>query len=188
MQDDTCFVLFTRLLMTVGRKKGEVAGGRKQLAKQFHLPESTFYKAMTRLCNEGIVNRSSNGKYTIYTICNWHKYQERGEQNKELSGNRTGTGREHSNKKENKKRSIGTFKIPEWLEPELSEFVKMRKGMKQGSMTDKAIELLVKQLEKMYPLDQKSQKLCLEQSIVNSWKGVYELKDSFVAKKEKSWF
>jgi hypothetical protein len=57
----------------------------------------------------------------------------------------------------------------------LNEFTKMRKAIRKP-LTDRAKELIVGKLESMYPGDEPRQIKCLEQSIENSWQGVFELK------------
>lgn len=57
-----------------------------------------------------------------------------------------------------------------------AEFIKMRKMIK-APLTNKALELSIKKLNKLAPGDIEKQKEILEQSVMNSWKGLFPLKD-----------
>lgn len=115
MHDDICFVLFTKLLLTVGRNKGEISGGRKQLAKKYCMSEYVFYRAIKRLESHQIVHSISHSKYTVYTICNWHKYQDNIAQGSAQHPHSTRTAPAHYNKKKNKEKEVGPSKIDEDL-------------------------------------------------------------------------
>jgi len=75
------------------------------------------------------------------------------------------------------------IKYPE-LQPQLDAFIEMRKKLKRP-MTDKAVELTVKKLRKLYPDNLENQKGCLDQSVENSWQGVFPLKET---ESDQSWF
>lgn len=66
------------------------------------------------------------------------------------------------------------------LSPDLrdtfEEFVKMRKKIK-APLTEKALDLAIKKAEKLGDGDEGKMKAIVEQSILNSWKGLFELKD-----------
>jgi len=64
--------------------------------------------------------------------------------------------------------------IPDWIDKEMwDSFLEMRKG-KRSIPTKKAIELLVKELEKLKLLGNNPNEV-LQRSIMNSWKGVFPL-------------
>lgn len=173
MNDETCYVIFTKMLIMVNRK-GELSGGRQALAKLFHMKDMRLYKALIRLEKHQIVNRYRNNNYTTYRICNWNKYQTLGEQVEEQLRNNPGTTEEHlyKNKKKNKKPIMN-----DPFELELEEFTKMRRAIK-APLTDHARKSLLEDLERLYPDDQKSQIACLRQSIIHCWKGVFPLKQA----------
>lgn len=75
MLDDKAFIVFTKLLLFVGREKGQWAGGRRQLAKRMNMNDNTLYKVLKRLEDNRLIAITSNQRYSIYHICNWHKYQ-----------------------------------------------------------------------------------------------------------------
>lgn len=62
----------------------------------------------------------------------------------------------------------------------LKEFLKMRKSIKKP-MTDKAMKLLINKLDKLGSNDNEKVEI-LNQSIFNSWQGVFELKSKEISK------
>lgn len=93
MNDNNAYMVFTKLLY-MANSKGEWAGGRFKLAERVNLNPNTLYKVLQRLEREHLVNIRSNNKYTIYCICNWHKYQSNGNRS---SNNTVTSGEHHSN-------------------------------------------------------------------------------------------
>ena len=68
--------------------------------------------------------------------------------------------------------------VPDWMPLETwSEFVSMRQRIRKP-MTPYAVDLMFKKLDKFRQSGQDVQKI-LEQSIVNSWQDVFELRGSF---------
>ena len=71
-------------------------------------------------------------------------------------------------------------KLLQPLSPELKEafleFIKMRKTIK-APMTAKALDLAIKKAEKLGGGDPDKMKAIVEQSIMNSWKGLFALKE-----------
>ena len=66
-------------------------------------------------------------------------------------------------------------KAPVELQENLNDFVEMRKKNK-SAMTVKAVKLLISKLDKLSGGDIDMSNAILEQSIINGWKSVYELK------------
>ena len=66
--------------------------------------------------------------------------------------------------------------VPAELVKVFKSYVKMRNKIKKP-MTEEAITLVVEKLEKLAPGDFETQKAILNQSIMNSWQGVFPLKD-----------
>lgn len=62
------------------------------------------------------------------------------------------------------------------FEKTLDEFIKMRKAIKKP-ITEEWIKLVKQKLEKMYPGNQDLQIQVLQNSISNSWQGVFPLKE-----------
>lgn len=76
--DPTAMHLFLTLLLHANAKTGSYMCGRYQLADMTGLKPTTVYKALLRLEVTEMVTLSSNNKFTIVSICNWHKYQSSG--------------------------------------------------------------------------------------------------------------
>jgi hypothetical protein len=178
MKDNNAYIVFTKLLTNAGKSKGEWAGGRRQLAEIVNINDNTLKHVLERLEREHLITRKVTQRYSIITILNWHEYQDSRPTNSPTGDpavTHTRPSGDHSNKKENRKEKKNVSIIPEQLEPEITEFVKMRK-LKRNPMTERAIELLVQKLNRLYPEDYPKQKLCLENSIEGGWTKVYELK------------
>ena len=89
--------------------------------------------------------------------------------------------------KESKKESnydtiINSQITNEDLKITLYEFIKMRKLIKKP-MTDRALQLLISKLHKLANTPDKAIQV-LEQSIVNNWQDIYELKSNYVKPKD----
>lgn len=86
--------------------------------------------------------------------------------------------------KENKKKSLESvldgFCLYDSVKDALREFIKQRKQMK-SPMSERALTLLINKLREMAK-DEKTQVAILNQSIMNGWKSVYPLKESYKSK------
>jgi len=111
MHDDNAYIVFTKLLLLVGREKGQWSGGRRQLAQQLNVKDRTLYQVLIRLKRNHLITIESNQRFSTYTICNWHKYQDNDNHKKEKETttaqpqrNHSATTAQHSNKKKNKEK------------------------------------------------------------------------------------
>ena len=111
MHDERAFVVFMKLLLMVGKNKGEWSGGRHQLAEYLEMNPNTLYSVLGRLESNNIINRSANNRYTIITVVNWHKYQSSSTSTstgstpaRQQRVNSASTSQQHYNKKENEKK------------------------------------------------------------------------------------
>lgn len=91
------------------------------------------------------------------------------------------TNNTNNNKKESKKESdydniINSNIKDDSVRNALLEFIKMRK-LAKSPMTNRALELLISRLRKLADTPEMAVKV-LEQSIVNNWKNIYELKEN----------
>ena len=75
---------------------------------------------------------------------------------------------------------INSYTQNEGLRNTLKEFLKMRKSIKKP-MTDRAMTLLINKLDKLGSNDNEKIEI-LNQSIFNSWQGVFELKNKEISK------
>ena len=71
---------------------------------------------------------------------------------------------------------VNAYTDYEPLRVAIYEFIKMRKTIK-APMTDNAVKLMLNKLDKFATNDD-TKVLILNQSIMNSWKGIFELKDN----------
>lgn len=78
LQNANCFIIFTKLLLSVDRTTGQIKMGRKQLSDLCGIKQNTCYRASKRLVASGMVQASSNRFFTTYSICNWGDYQHDG--------------------------------------------------------------------------------------------------------------
>ncbi len=69
------------------------------------------------------------------------------------------------------------FVLSDSVKDAIREFIKMRKQMK-SPMSDRALTLLINKLREMAK-DEQTQVAILNQSIMNGWKSVYPLKESY---------
>ena len=70
------FGLFIYLLL-IADQNGVLTTGRFELSRRFRTSPSTIYHTLKRLEKNNQVTLQSNNKYTIVSICNWHKYQHK---------------------------------------------------------------------------------------------------------------
>lgn len=80
--DKNAWNVFFTLLLLVNKETGQWEGGRFQLAEWCGLKPITTYKSLKRLKKHKMVTQVSNNRFSIISICNWHKYQ--------LDGNNVG--------------------------------------------------------------------------------------------------
>jgi hypothetical protein len=139
--------------------------------------------------------RTANGQ--LLTLVNYGFYQDGGhktdskrtangqrtDSKRTADGQRTDTNNninndnnENNDNKENNIKPLRYFPNDERLETVFQEFLAMRKRMKKKD-TEYAIKLLLSKLEKM-STDPDVQAKIIEQSIMNGWIGIFELKDT----------
>ena len=90
-----------------------------------------------------------------------------------------------NNQKKDKKEKVEQFsELIEPLSPELKEtfyeFIEMRKAIK-APLTQKALDLAIKKAFKLADGDEQKVKAIVEQSITNSWRGFFPLKEDHTA-------
>lgn len=76
--DNTCFLVFMKLLLKANRVTGTYTTGRNKLAAMCNLNPNTLYSALKRLEASTIIQQQSSKTSTTITICNWWKYQQDG--------------------------------------------------------------------------------------------------------------
>ena len=131
--------------------------------------------ALNKLIQTGEVRAElgQGKKYTIIRVCNYDKFQE-GKVRAELGqseGKTRATDKNIKNIKNDKK-----YYESDALNQTFVDYVDMRKRIK-APMTDKAVKLAMNKLERLSQGDNDKAIKILEQSIMNSWKGLFELKE-----------
>jgi len=131
-------------------------------------------------------------KGTTVTIVNYSFYQDEGTTedtaegtSKEQRRNNGGTQTIKSNKEKKEKEDIYSGIDEELIQP-LKDFVSMRKETK-SPISIHGIELMIKELNKLSNGDNKTAIKILEQSIMRSWKGIFQLKEDVKVGEIKTW-
>lgn len=125
-----------------------------------------------------MITVKSNALGTLITVENWEKYQVEDIDKVTLTGELS----KHSldTKKNDKECNSIYILFDEYSENEnlrqaLKDFLEMRKKIK-SPMTDKAVKLLLSQLDKLGGTDEDMKIALLNQSVLNNWKSIYALK------------
>lgn len=74
--DNTCYIVFTKLLTRANKQTGAFTTGRHKLASICNLKSSTVYYALKRLESSAMVRQQTDSRKTTIYICNWSKYQQ----------------------------------------------------------------------------------------------------------------
>jgi hypothetical protein len=129
--DPTAWRVFEALMWLADHKTGEWNGGRLRLAEFCNLNPNTTWSATDRLVKAKMVNRSSNSKFTTFSICNWGKYQQGGNSpsNNESTTNQQPINNESTLYKEYKEvKNIRTKEnvtnVTSYGKPEINEILK----------------------------------------------------------------
>lgn len=175
-------------------QKGQLITGRKSMSNQLKISESKIYRIINDFKSEQQIEQQTSNQNSLISILNWDKYQQIEQQNEQQMNNERTTSEQRVNtnkndknvkndknnvKEKNTKRK--TFEdifsenhFSEQLENAIKDFIDMRKTIKKP-MTSKALELLIKNLEKLTNLEEEKIAI-LNQSIEHSWQTVYPLK------------
>lgn len=117
--DNSAYIVFTKLLLKVDRKTGKYTTGRFKLGDLCNLKPITAWKALHRLKNGQMVSLSSNNRFTVITICNWTKYQGNGNSSR---NNQVTTGEQPSNTKQEEEEEEEVYN------PDVKEILPISKG------------------------------------------------------------
>lgn len=204
-QDINTKVLFFHMLLKANWKEGKFQGTTvprgsfissiNKLATETNLTEREIRTAISHLKSTGEVTSKATNKFTVFTVFNYDSYQSNDKQidnqsPSERHSNDIQTTTIEERKKERreevkkKKESSPSpnvyFEDDEKLNGVFVDFVEMRKKLKNGAMTDRAITMMVKKIK---ALDRDTAVAQLEQSIVNNWKDIYPVKENDSGKK-----
>lgn len=203
---DAVIVIWFKLLCLAGKQNNsgvfiindKMAYTEEMLATIFRRPLNTVRLALDAFETYGMIERM-NG---VITIPKWEKHQnidalekmrrqtrERVARHREkqarlecnVTDNVTVTLSNAIEKKredkirEDKKRKEKYYPYDEKLDQAFADYVAMRKQIK-APMTDRAIDLAMKKLEALSGGDNDKAIEVLNQSVMNSWKGLFEVK------------
>jgi hypothetical protein len=181
-------------------KAGQAIIGYGKLATELGFTTQQVRTALKKLESTGEISKKSTNKFTLVTVENWGDYQldsydtnipitnEQQTNNIPITNEQQTNNipittseecKEYKNVK-NVKNDKNVKKIYEGVPPELLEplrdFKDMRKKIK-APLTDRALAMLLKKLNELSDGDMQKSIEILNQSTMNSWKGVYELKE-----------
>ena len=154
------------------------------LAKETKLTVRQVRVALDHLAMTGEVTSKCHSKFRIITVNNWNCYQgndkQRGKQvtsKRQANDKQVTTVKEYKEKEEYKElKEYKYYPTDELLDKSFSEYVAMRKQIRKP-LTDKAVELAIKKLDELSGGDNDKAIKILEQSIMNSWQGLFPLKE-----------
>ena len=174
---------------------GQLITGRKSISTQIKVDEFKVQRILKTFENAQQIAQQTSSQNRLISILNWDTYQQGAQQNEQQVHNdcTTDAQRVHTNNKDNKvnndnKKNIGLKKCIEDYtnNPAIIEsvkgFIEMRKTIKKP-LTEKALLLIFKNLDKLSKSDAEKVEI-LNQSVMNSWQGVFPLKqNSYTGKK-----
>lgn len=173
---------------------GQFITSLNTLSEETQLSVRQVRVALDHLTMTGEVTSKCQSKYRIITVNNWDCYQGNDKvSDKQVTSKRQDDDKQVTTDKEYKEykereevKNISPYNPPkgkptyypndEKLNQAFVDYVAMRKKIK-SPMTDRAVELAISKLEKLSGGDNDKAIAILEQSIMNSWKGLFELKD-----------
>ena len=155
----------------------------KQLAGLLVYDEIFFEKTIQKYIEKGKLNQDENG---VLYITKWDKYKFTDDYKRVLKhrAKKRAVTENVSPETKNVTHNITNHnkskhkEFPDWIpKEEFNEYKKMRTKIKKP-MTDRAVELAIKKLEQLKS-EGHEPRAVLEQSIYNSWQGLFPLKPEF---------
>ena len=167
--------------------RGSFVSSIGKLASETGLTEREIRTAISHLKMTGEVTSKTTNKFTVFSVVKYDLYQANDKQSVSQE-----PSKRHSNdiqtttieekkegKKGNKEKNTKKDFFPEdeKLNQAFADFVDMRKQIK-APMTDRAVGMAIKKLTELSGGNSDTAVKILEQSIMNSWKGLFLLKDN----------
>lgn len=192
-KDSTTLHLFIDLLLEANYedskfkyiivKRGQCLTSLKRMSENTGLTYQQIRTALSKLEKSGEINKQTTNRYSIITINKYNDYQELNKQttNKQQTNNNIKINNNTNNKYI--KESISKD-IPKKIENKyfeslkvntlFNEFLEQRKKLKAVN-SERAVNTLINKLNNY---DETTQIKMIENSIVNSWKGIFEIKEA----------
>lgn len=201
-------VLFLHMLLMANWKDGNFRGTTvprgsfvssiKKMSEETKLTEQEVKTAIKHLKKTKEITSKSTNKFTVFTVNNYNQYQSINQQNNKQVTNEQQTNNKllttiEEGKKERKEEGKKTKKRSTKVLPEkyseseplnqaILAFITHRKSIKAPT-TEHAIDLILKKLDKMAESEQEKIDI-LNQSIMNGWKGIFDLKENTKPQRE----
>lgn len=177
-------------------KPGQLITGRKSISSSLKVSESKVQRVLKTFEIEQQIEQQTTPRNRLISILNWSQYQQ-SEQvfEQQLNNKRTTTEQQlNTNNNDNKvnngnkanknnkglKGTIESYTENLALRDALNGFAEMRKTKKKP-LTERALSMIIKELDRIGKSDVEKVEI-LNQSIMNSWQGVFELKQPVVSK------
>ena len=166
--------------------RGSFVSSIGKLASETGLTEREIRTAILHLKTTGEVTSKTTNKFTVFSVVKYDLYQASDKQNVRQEPSKRHSNdiqtttieekkeRKKGNKEKNTKKEF--FPDDEKLNQAFADFVDMRKQIK-APMTDRAIGMAIKKLTELSGGNSDTAVKILEQSIMNSWKGLFPIKD-----------
>lgn len=171
---------------------GQFIYGRNRASQELNMPGTTIHRYMTYLKDNRTIDIKPNNKFSVVTVVNWGFYQSQEEEvdsktdnKRTTNGQQMDTNKNSKNSKNVNKDIIREFTSNENLIQTIKDFKEMRTKIRKP-MTDRAVTLLLNNLNKL-ATDDETKIAILEQSIANSWQGVFPLKDGDKKPKKRNY-
>jgi hypothetical protein len=169
----------------INLKEGQLAYSQLSLAKRWKWNRKTVDKFLSMLQNREMLDNRKTRLTTIISIRKWNDYQQSGQQNGQQKDNRTDTdnnGKNVNTKKKKKRTAMEKIEKEYFLElipvdatqefiiswTEWIDYCEEKKNKITKSTAKKQINFL---------LTQSNPGECIDKSIQNGWKGLFEVSD-----------
>ena len=165
---------------------------RRTIARELNISDSKVQRVLKLFENEHQIEQRMNSQSRLISICSWDKYQAGEPRNEPRvnhsrttseprvntieEGNNTNKGNKNNNKTLTPAKDFYRGQ-PEELKQALMDFEEMRKKIKKPLSTDRARQLIINKLTKLAGNNVDLKIEILEQSIMNSWQGVFPIKE-----------
>ena len=191
-------LVFLHLLLTANYEPGEWRGIKYEagecltslpkLATECSLTIQQVRTSLSNMKSTGEITERTVKKCRVITINNWALYQsDNRKNNRKVTGNQQDKQQDDNREtnssirnKEIKNKEYKYYEDPN-IDLAFADYVAMRKQIKKP-MSDRAIELAKEKLDKLSGGDVAKAVAILNQSIMNSWQGLFEVKTGSATK------
>lgn len=170
--------------------RGSFVASIASIAQGTSLTNDEVRTAIKHLISSHTITKQSTNKYTVFSVVNYELYQDTSQTDTKqipsysqaIPNDRRKKEGKKGNKEKNTKKDF--FPEDEKLNQAFADFVDMRKQIK-APMTDRAVGMAIKKLTELSGGNSDTAVKILEQSIMNSWKGLFPLKDNKASTQNK---